>query len=194
MTGPPPGNRRRPFRLKMPPVFYLNVYDREADMRRGWKAGIFAAGLAIPGIAAAGPALLPGEAGQTAEEARAMADRAVAYFEAHGRAAGLAEVNRGPIEFDDRDLYVFVYDLNGTCRAHARRPGQTGINLRRISDGDGNRFIEDWIRIARSPEGQGWSRYSYAHEASGRVLPKMAWIRRYDDLLIGVSAFIYPEP
>ncbi|GGB29017.1 hypothetical protein GCM10011505_07910 [Tistrella bauzanensis] len=154
------------------------------------------AALALPLMAmtaTAAPRLHPGETGHGPADAQAMVARAVAYFDTHGEAAGLAEVTRGPRVFNDGDLYVFVYDLDGTCRAHARRPGQAGSNLRGIRDRNGVAFIQDWIRIARSPAGAGWSRYDYAHEASGRVLEKQAYIQRSGDLLIGVSAFLYPD-
>lgn len=139
-------------------------------------------------------AALPAHAGdrQTRADAKAMVERAVAYIAENGRERGFAEIDRGPTAFNDRDLYVFVYDFRGRCLAHARRPHQVGINLWSHRGYGGRKFIQDWIRVARD-EGSGWVSYRYAHERTGRVLEKNAYIVGLDGYLVGASAFIYPD-
>lgn len=121
-----------------------------------------------------------------------MVERAVAYITRHGRERGFAEINRGPKAFNDRDLYVFVYDFRGRCLAHARRPHQVGITLWNHRGVGGRKFIQDWVRVARD-EGSGWVSYRYAHERTGRVMEKNAYIVGLGDYLVGASAFIYPD-
>ena len=51
-----------------------------------------------------------------------MVKRVEAMFKKDGLAATLKAVSdRSDTEFHDRDLYPFIYDMNGTCVAHGAR-------------------------------------------------------------------------
>ena len=59
----------------------------------------------------------------TRDEAVAMVKRVEAMFKKEGLAATLKAVSdKSDAEFHDRDLYPFIYDMNGTCVAHGARP------------------------------------------------------------------------
>lgn len=147
-------------------------------------AGILLGALGAPEAGAEGR--------QTRADARAMVERAVSYIREHGRERGFAEIDRGPRAYNAGDLYVFVYDYQGRCLAHARRPHQVGINLWNHRGFGGRKFVRDWVRVARE-QGSGWVSYRYAHERTGRVLEKNAYIVGLDGYLVGASAFIYSD-
>lgn len=64
------------------------------------------------------------------EEARSLLSEAVAYLRDNGRDDALLEFNDPSGPFVRGDLYIFAYDLNGTCLAHPIKPeliGQKGL-------------------------------------------------------------------
>jgi len=64
------------------------------------------------------------------EDAVSLLGEAVAYLRDNGIKKALSEFNDSSGSFVRGDLYIFAYDLNGTCIAHPIRPelvGQTGL-------------------------------------------------------------------
>jgi len=122
----------------------------------------------------------------SAEEARAMLERAVAALNAD-RAAALAAFNKGKDGFRDRDLYVFCNSLDGTSLAHAN-PALRGGNLNELTDANGKAFGKEIMSSAR--EGQ-VSTVSYAFPRSGESQPvaKESYITRVGDLVCGVGYY-----
>jgi len=64
-------------------------------------------------------------------EVIAFVNEAIAYADANGQDKALQEFNDSDGSFVRKDLYIFAYDLNGTCIAHPINPslvGQTGLS------------------------------------------------------------------
>src|SRR6185437_2963571 len=72
----------------------------------------------------------------TAQEARALLDRAVAAMK-QDKDAAIASFNRADGGFRDRDLYPFCATLDGITTAH---PTHVGTNLRELKDKRGKAF------------------------------------------------------
>ena len=66
-----------------------------------------------------------GERG-TADEAVALVQKAVAYMKANGKEKAYAEFNNPNGQFKDRDLYIFVIDMNGMEWANGANQKMTG--------------------------------------------------------------------
>ena len=95
------------------------------------------------------------------DEAVAMVKRVQAMYAQDGLEATLKAVSDKSVgEFHDRDLYPFIYDMNGTCIAHGARPALIGKNLIDIKDQDGKYLIQEMIKIANGP-GSGWIDYKW---------------------------------
>ena len=58
----------------------------------------------------------------------------------------------------NRDLFVFVYDMQGKCLAHGRNSEKIGENMLNFTDPTGKLNIKERIEIARS-RGRGWQEY-----------------------------------
>ena len=54
----------------------------------------------------------------SAAEATAMVKKGVSFVKANGKEKGYAEISNKGGQFIDRDLYLVVYGLDGTVRAH----------------------------------------------------------------------------
>ena len=72
------------------------------------------------------------------DEAMAMVKKAVAFAKGKGKDKLLAEVSNPKGQFIDRDLYLSVYDFNGTVLAHGTNPKLIGKDVSGLKDGDGS--------------------------------------------------------
>lgn len=134
------------------------------------------------------PAALSAEKG-TAEEASAMVKKAITYLKANGKDKAFAEFsNVSNLQFHDRDLYLFVYDMNGINVAHGNNPKMVGKNLLEMKDGDGKPIIRSFIEVANS-KGKGWVDYKWPNPVTKALEPKSSYIEKVDDLIIGCGIY-----
>lgn len=166
--------------------------------RRGRHAEIFSEGVmtmhkymirlvfalaALMGLGAA-----HGEERGTRDEAVAMVKRAVAYIKANGRDKAFAEFNNPNGGFRDRDLYILVYDFNGTKLAHGANPKMMGKNLLELRDADGKYMVKEFIQTANT-RGKGWVDYHWLNPATRAVEEKSTYVEKLDDLVIGCGVY-----
>jgi len=124
----------------------------------------------------------------TPEDAEDLARTAAAYIKKNGRDKAFAAFNDKGSQFFKQDLYVFAYDLKGNCLALPTKPERVGKNWNDLKDPDGKFILRDFIEVAKS-KGTGWSHYKFDNPASGKVEPKVSFIIKIDDYLIGVGAY-----
>jgi signal transduction histidine kinase len=106
------------------------------------------AGIAFAGLLLAADESIAAGEGGTADEARAMLERAVAAIEAD-EAAALAAFTAGTDGFRDRDLYVACSRAaDGTVTAHGGNPAQVGGNIYELTDAAGKKFGEEIHAVA----------------------------------------------
>jgi cytochrome c len=121
------------------------------------------------------------------QEAVAMVNRVQEKFRREGAEATFAAVSDKSVkEFHDRDLYPFVYDLNGINVAHGARPALIGKNLISLKDQDGKYLIREMIEMAES-KGSGWINYKWPHPITNRIEDKTSYIERMGDYFVGVG-------
>jgi len=127
------------------------------------------------------------------DEAIAMVHRVQDKFHKDGPEATFRAVNSAiagaKSGFVDRDLYVFIYTLDGTCVANGQTPAVRNRNLLDMKDQDGKFLIQEFIKIAGTPPGHGWSDYRWSNPVTRTVEDKSAWIERMGDFLVGVGIY-----
>ncbi len=123
-------------------------------------------------------------------EAVAMTKNAIALIKANGVEKAFAEIaDPANTIFHDRDLYIFVYDMNGNCLAHGVNPKMVGKNLRELRDRDGKYIIRTFIDTASSDAGKGWVEYKWPNPVSNAIEPKAAYVERAGSLIIGAGVY-----
>jgi len=134
-------------------------------------------------------AIAAGERG-TADEAMAMVHRAIDDINKNGRDKAFADIaDTGNKQFHDRDLYVFVYDMNGVVLAHGNNPRMVGKNLIDLKDGDGKPIIKGFIDVVQS-KGKGWWDYKWPNPMTKAVEEKSAYIEKVGgDLIVGSGIY-----
>jgi cytochrome c len=91
-------------------------------------------------------------------------------------------------DFHDRDLYPFVYDLNGVNVAHGARPVLIGKNLIDLKDQDGVYLIQEMVKTAKGP-GSGWVNYKWPNPITNKIEDKTSYIEKMGDYFVGVGAY-----
>lgn len=124
----------------------------------------------------------------TKEEAEALVKKAISMIKAEGKEKAFAEINNPKGKFVYRDLYIFVYDMNGKCVAHGFNPKMIGKDLLEMKDADGRYFVKERIEIAKT-KGKGWQDYKFTNPLSKKIELKTAYIEKVDNLIVGCGVY-----
>ena len=136
-----------------------------------------AAAVVSLGVAAAGDL-------GSAEEARALLDRAVAAMK-QDKDAAIARFNRADGGFRDRDLYVFCATPDGNTVAH---PTHVGANLRELKDKRGKAFGAEMFDVAEEGKVKEVT-YMWPKPGSDEPVEKVTYVTRVADQVCGVGYY-----
>ena len=124
----------------------------------------------------------------TAPEAEAMVKKAAAYFKANGAEKALEEISNGKT-FKDRDLYVFVYDMNGKCVAHGANAKMIGKDLIGMKDPDGKPLVKMLVDVAKD-KGQGWTEpVKFRNPTTDKIQMRVNYVERVGEYAVGSGYF-----
>jgi signal transduction histidine kinase len=124
----------------------------------------------------------------TPAEAEALVKKAISFIKANGKDKAFAEFSNKSGQFVDRDLYIFVYDMNGKVLAHGQNAKMVGKDLYDLTDPDGKPFVKERIDIAKT-KGSGWQDYKFSNPTNKKIEPKRAYIEKYEDVIVGSGAY-----
>jgi cytochrome c len=105
-------------------------------------------------FAFAGAAALAAD-GANKDDAVAMVKKAVTTIKAEGAEKAYAEFTSKDAKFIDRDLYVVVYQLDGTVLAHGSNPKFVGKDMSDAQDVDGKLYVKERVELA-GKQGSFW--------------------------------------
>lgn len=117
------------------------------------------------------------------DAAKEMVNQAVAFVQAKGRDAAIAEFNNPKGQFVKGELYVFAYDLTATMLAHPKNPKLVGKNFIDVPDTDGKLFRKEIVELAKA-KGEGWVDYKYKNPVDNKIEPKTTFIKKAGDMVI----------
>jgi signal transduction histidine kinase len=152
-------------------------------MLRKFKTAAFAA-LAMVGITFGAIAASNG----SADEAKAMVEKAVKVLEAEGKDKAFAQFNDNAGKFVDRDLYVFVLNMEGTTVSHGANKALIGKSLLNLKDADGKAFIQEILDTANK-NGAGWVDYKWPNPVTKKVEGKSSYVKKSGDVIVGVGIY-----
>lgn len=119
----------------------------------------------------------------TPDEATAMVKKGISYIKANGKDKGYAEVSNKAGSFIDRDLYLVVYGLDGTVRAHGANEKMIGKNLIELKDIDGKAFVKERVELAQA-KGTFWQDYKFTNPVTKKIEPKSMYCEKLDDAVV----------
>lgn len=125
----------------------------------------------------------------SAEDAVAMVKKAVSAIKANGKEKAFAEFSDPANKtYHDRDLYIYVYDMNGVAVAHGNNPRLVGKNLIDMKDVDGTLIIKSFIDVANS-KGKGWVDYKWPNPLTKAVENKSGYVEKVENLVVGSGVY-----
>lgn len=124
----------------------------------------------------------------SAAEARALLDKAVAKLTTEGPQKAFAAFNDKGGGFVDRDLYVFVFDMEGKYLASGANPKLAGSEARDLKDAEGKPLVREMIDVA-AKKGTGEVDYVWLNRIDNHVEKKHSLIRRVNDYILGVGYY-----
>ena len=131
----------------------------------------------VPGLASA-------ESKATAADATAMVKKGVAALKAGGKEHDklYSEVTAKDAKWADRDLYLVVYSMDGTVKAHGANAKLVGNNLMDMLDIDGKPYIKERIELAKS-KGSFWQDYKFTNPTTKKIEPKSMYCEKVEELV-----------
>lgn len=136
------------------------------------------AALSMPAMAANG----------TADEAKALLERAAAHFETVGPEQAFKDFTDTQGQFVDRDLYVFCFDLDTVTTAHGGNPALMGKDISKLKDADGKSFTLEILDVAVK-SGSGQVDYKWVNPTTKKIEQKSTYVRRLGDNACGVGFY-----
>jgi cytochrome c len=129
------------------------------------------------------PPLHAATGGATEAEAIAMVKKASSFIKANGNDKGYEEVSSEASQFKHLDLYVVVYGLDGTVRAHGANKKMIGKNLIGLKDIDGKAFIQERVDLGKA-KNSFWQDYKFTNPETKKIEPKTMYCERLDDSVV----------
>ncbi|HEU4775683.1 MAG TPA: cache domain-containing protein [Telluria sp.] len=126
----------------------------------------------------------------SADEAVALVKKAVAYLKENGKEKAFAEFNNTKGQFVDRNLYIFVYNMNGKNLAHGANPRMVGKDQIEMRDVDGKYIVRSFIELTNA-KGKGWVDYKWPNPVTKAIESKSSYVEKVDDVIVGCG--IYKE-
>lgn len=122
----------------------------------------------------------------TRDQAVAMVKNVEAMFKKDGADATFKAVTAR--KFNDRDLYPFIYTLDGTdVVAHGANPAMVGKDLIDLKDQDGKFLIRELSQTAK--KGSGWVDYKWPNPITKLIEAKSSYVERMGNYFVGVGVY-----
>lgn len=123
-----------------------------------------------------------------ATEAKALLDKAVAYYKANGQEKAFAAFNDPKGAFVNKDLYIFALDLNGKILAHGANATLIGKDMMGTKDADGKLFMKDMVGVAKE-KGKGSVDYKWESPKTKKVEAKSSYVEKIDSIVLGCGYY-----
>ena len=130
------------------------------------------------------------QAKATPEQAKALAEKAVAYIKAVGPEKAFAEFNARDGKWLDRELYVIVIGFDGTMLAHGTNRVLVGKPQLEMRDMNGKFMTQEMLKVAKT-KGSGWVDYMWSNPVTKKIDPKSTYVLRIPgfDGFVGVGVY-----
>ena len=143
--------------------------------------------LAVMGFFMSSSAIANEERGTTAQ-AQAMVKKGIAHIKKNGKEKAFADFNDAANkDFHDRDLYLFVYDMNGVSLSHGANLKMIGKNLLDLKV-EGKPIIKDMITVLKT-KNDGWIDYQWPNPVTKALETKSSYFEKVEDYFVGAGAY-----
>lgn len=129
-------------------------------------------------------------AGSTPDQAKAMVEEAVKYYEANGKDKAFAEFTNKGGKFIKGDLYVFVIGFDGKMLAHGVNQKLVGQDMLELKDANGKAFNVEMNEMAKT-KGSGWIDYMWTNPETKKLAPKTSYFQTVKGANLYIGCGVY---
>jgi len=124
----------------------------------------------------------------TAEEAKTLMEKAVTYLKANGKDKAFEAFNNKKGDFVNKDLYIFVLDLNGKILSHGANEKLIGRDMMATKDKNGQLFIKKMVDLANA-KGKGEVEYYWDNPVTKQVALKVSILEKVGDVIVACGYY-----
>jgi cytochrome c len=124
----------------------------------------------------------------TKDQALAVVKKAVAAIQQEGAEPVYNEITGKTGKYNEQDLYVVVYGLDGTVRAHGANKKLVGQNMLDIQDVDGKYFVKERVTLANE-KGTFWQEYKFVNPATKKIENKDMYCEKLADTAVCAGVY-----
>jgi len=126
--------------------------------------------------------------GATADEAKALVEKAVAHVKDVGEEQAFKDFTNKDGGYVEGELYVFCYSPDVTLVAIGGNPGMVGKNLRNLKDPDGKEASYELVQMGIE-HGSGWVDYKWPNPTTKKIQTKSAYVIKVNDKVCGTGYY-----
>jgi hypothetical protein len=126
------------------------------------------------------------------EYAKYWVEQAIDFYKLVGKDVALAEFSNTNGMFVQGDLYVFVLSTAGIMLAHGVNDKFVGLDFLAVKDSDGKAFNKEIVDNAKN-QISGWVKYKWYHPRRNKVLPKLAYFQKENDMIFCSAVYNYED-
>jgi cytochrome c len=125
-----------------------------------------------------------GDGGASKDDAVAMVKKGVAAIKAQGADKIYSEIiDKANATWHQQDLYLVVYQLDGTVKAHGANAKMVGKNLIDLKDIDGKPFVKERMDLAAA-NATFWQDYKFTNPETKKIEPKSMYCEKLSDTVV----------
>ena len=124
----------------------------------------------------------------TSTEAKALLDKAIAFYKANGQAKAFAAFNDAKGQFVSKDLYIFALDMNGKILSHGTNAGLIGKDMMGAKDADGKLFMKEMVEVGKTKV-KGAIDYKWENPKTKKVEQKSSYVEKVDSVILGCGYY-----
>jgi signal transduction histidine kinase len=112
----------------------------------------------------------------------------VTFIQQNGAEAAHKEITGKTGKFNNRDLYVVVYQLDGKVLAHGANAKLVGKDMKDAQDVDGKYFVKERIELA-SKQASFWQDYKFVNPETRKIEPKQMYCERVAETAVCAGVY-----
>ncbi|MES2259299.1 MAG: cache domain-containing protein [Pseudomonadota bacterium] len=123
-----------------------------------------------------------------AQQAVALVKSGIAYLQANGEEQALKAFNDPQGAFHRGELYITVYDMNGTSLANGANTRLVGKNMLELRDADGVYILRERIRTVQE-KGSGWNDFMWPNPVTKKMERKSMYSEKFGRLIVSCGIY-----
>ncbi len=130
----------------------------------------------VMALAIAVPAAAFAQGKPSQDQVKAITEKAAALVASDGIDKARS-VFHADGEYKFGEVYVNIIDMNGVWLVYPPKPAGEGKSVLNVQDADGKFLVQDIIKVAKD-QGAGWVEYRWQNPVSGKIEPKITYVKR----------------